>query len=306
MTFCSPHWRPRQQSVSSRAQPERVARKTASRRAANALRWVKIAAGARTVEYVGANLDPDRRHRPDTAYRRAGQRRPIVHFRAASEARAVGGIYVRKDSPVKTQFADLAGKTISLSVLVVVAGLLATALDRAGLTWNDIVPLDLHRVGSHVRHCWLATSLRGFQAEDFSAAPDESRPSPTPATSVTNPSVFFARRDFADDNPNTIADVASALHETDRWIAQHPADAAAILARVAGGRSTPPNGKSISPSAHRASIRSTIGSSPSSRRRADLFFRFGLLPRTRSIFAMQSIATRLISIALRNIQSGNA
>jgi sulfonate transport system substrate-binding protein len=238
--------------------------------------WVKIAAGARTVEYVGANLIQigGTGLTPPIAAQAKGV--PIVTF-AASEARAVGGIYVRKDSPVKT-VADLAGKTISLGVGSWLQALLATALDRAGLTWNDIVPLDLTEPES--RQALLAGDIDAWvSGGGLRGGADEIRAIANTGDLVTNPSVFFARRDFADDNPNIIADTASALHETDRWIAQHPADAAAILARVAGGPLDAAEWeKHIAQrpwGIHQVDDRFIA----EQQKAADLFFRFGLLPR---------------------------
>ena len=209
--------------------------------------WLKIAAGARTVEYVGANLIQvgGTGLTPPIAAQAKGV--PIVTF-AASEARAVGGIYVRKDSNVKT-IADLAGKTVSLAVGSWLQALLAGDIDA-----------------------WVSGGgLRG--------GADEIRAIANTGDLVTNPSVFFARRDFAEAYPDTIADVASALQDTDRGIAQHPKEAAAVLARVAGGPldigewethiAQRPWG------IHQVDDRFVT----EQQKAADIFFRFGLLPR---------------------------
>jgi sulfonate transport system substrate-binding protein len=238
--------------------------------------WVKIAAGARTVEYVGANLIQigGTGLTPPIAAQAKGI--PVVYI-AASEARAVGGIYVRKDSNIKT-VTDLAGKTVSLGIGSWLQALLATALDHAGLTWNDIVPLDLTEPES--RKALLAGDIDAWvSGGGLRDGADEIRAIANTGDLVTNPSVFFARRDFAEANPQVIAAAAGALQETDLWIAQNPAAAAAILARVAGG---PLNAAEWE--AHIAQrpwgIRQVDDKFAADQQKsADLFFRFGLLPR---------------------------
>lgn len=238
--------------------------------------WVKIAAGARTVEYIGANLIQigGTGLTPPIAAQAKGV--PVVYI-AASDARAVGGIYVRKDSAIRT-VADLAGKTVSLGVGSWLQALLATALDQAGLTWNDIVPLDLTEPES--RQALLAGDIDAWvSGGGLRDGANEIRAIANTGDLVTNPSVFFARRDFAEANPQVIEAAASALQETDLWIAQNPAAAAAILARVAGG---PLNAAEWE--THIAQrpwgIRQVDDTFVSDQQKsADLFFRFGLLPR---------------------------
>lgn len=238
--------------------------------------WVRIAAGARTVEYVGANLIQvgGTGLTPPLAAQAKGI--PLVYI-ATSEARPVGGIYVRSDSAVKS-VADLAGKTISLGVGSWLQALLATALDRAGLTWNDIVPLDLTEPES--RKALLAGDIDAWvSGGGLRGDADRIRAIANTGDLVSNPSVFFARRDFAEAHPDVIGIVAGALDETDRWIATHPAEAAAILERAAGG---PLNAAEWQ--AHIAQrpwgIKAVDAHFLSDQQQAaDLFYRFGLLPR---------------------------
>jgi sulfonate transport system substrate-binding protein len=238
--------------------------------------WLRIAAGARTVEYIGANLIQigGTGLTPPIAAQAKGV--PLVYI-ATSEARPVGGIFVRSDSAVKS-VPGLAGKTVSLGIGSWLQALLATALDRAGLGWNDIVPLDLTEPESRQAllagdiDAWVSGGGLRDDAGQFRAIANT-------GDLVANPSVFFARRDFAERNPELIGIVAGALDETDRWIAARPAEAAAILARASGGPLTAGEWE-----AH-------IGKRPwglkavddafvaDQQRVADLFYRFGLLPR---------------------------
>jgi sulfonate transport system substrate-binding protein len=238
--------------------------------------WVRIAAGARTVEYIGANLIQigGTGLTPPIAAQAKGI--PLVYI-ATSEARPVGGIYVRGDSPV-TSVADLAGKTVSLGVGSWLQALLATALDRAGLSWSDIIPLDLTEPES--RQALLAGDIDAWvSGGGLRDDTGKFRAIANTGDLVSNPSVFFAGRDFAERNPEVIGIVARALDETDRWIAAHPAEAATILERVAGG---PLNaGEWEAHIAKRPWGLKAVDEQflAEQQRAADLFYRFGLLPR---------------------------
>ena len=238
--------------------------------------WVRIAAGARTVEYVGANLIQfgGTGLTPPIAAQAKGV--PLVYV-ATSEARPVGGIYVRADSAVRS-VADLAGKTVSLGVGSWLQALLATALDRAGLVWNDIVALDLTEPES--RQALLAGDIDAWvSGGGLRDDGDQFRAIANTGDLVSNPSVFFARRDFAEQHPDVVGHVAGALDETDRWIAAHPAEAAAILARAAGGPLSA--GEWEAHIAKRPWGLKPVGDGFVSDQQAaaDLFYRFGLLPR---------------------------
>jgi sulfonate transport system substrate-binding protein len=240
------------------------------------VQWIRIAAGARTVEYIGANLIQigGTGLTPPIAAQAKGI--PLVYI-ATSEARPVGGIYVRGDSAVRS-VADLAGKTVSLGVGSWLQALLATALDRAGLSWNDIIPLDLTEPES--RQALLAGDIAAWvSGGGLRDDADQFRAIANTGDLVANPSVFFAGRSFAERNPEVIGLVAGALDETDRWIAAHPAEAAAVLARTAGGP--------LSAGEWEAHIaKRPWGLKPvddqfvaEQQKAADLFYRFGLLPR---------------------------
>lgn len=238
--------------------------------------WVRIAAGARTVEYIGANLIQvgGTGLTPPLAAQAKGI--PLVYI-ATSRARPVGGIYVRRDSPV-TSVADLSGKTVSLGVGSWLQALLATALDREGLTWNEIVPLDLTEPES--RKALLAGDIDAWvSGGGLRGDADKIRAIANTGDLVSNPSVFFARRDFAEANPDVIGLVAGALDETDRWITAHPADAADILARAAGG---PLNASEWQAHIAQRPWGVSVVDEPflaDQQKAADLFYRFGLLPR---------------------------
>jgi sulfonate transport system substrate-binding protein len=238
--------------------------------------WVRIAAGARTVEYIGANLIQigGTGLTPPIAAQAKGI--PLVYI-ATSEARPVGGIYVRSASPVKS-VADLAGKIVSLGIGSWLQALLATALDREGLSWNDVIPLDLTEPES--RQALLAGDIDAWvSGGGLREGAGQFRAIANTGDLVSNPSVFFAGRDFAECNPEVIGIAARALDETDRWIEARPAEAATILERVAGG---PLNASEWQ--AHIAKrpwgLKAVDDKFLADQQRAaDLFFRFGLLPR---------------------------
>ncbi|MCK1274722.1 aliphatic sulfonate ABC transporter substrate-binding protein [Bradyrhizobium sp. 61] len=240
-----------------------------------AVEWHHIAAGARTVDLLGANIiqiGGTGSTPPITAQAKGV---PLVYL-ASSAARPVGGIYVRTDGAIRA-LADLKGRSVALGLGSWHQTLLATALDRTGLTWRDIVPLDLTE--TEARAALLAGDIDAWASGGglFDGGA-QFRLLANTSDLVTNPSVFFARRDLAAARPDVVSAVAGALHDVDGWIAANPDDAAQHLAAAAKGPlsvsewrnhiAKRPWGLKIIDDAFIAD----------QQRAADLFVRFGLLP----------------------------
>ncbi|MGO4715090.1 ABC transporter substrate-binding protein [Bradyrhizobium sp. 2TAF24] len=238
--------------------------------------WHHIAAGARTVDLVGANIIQVGGTGSTPPISAQARGLPLVYL-ATSAARPVGGIYVRHDSKAQA-IADLAGRRIALGVGSWLQALLATALDRAGLTWKDIVPLDLTE--TEARAALLAGDIDAWVSGGaLKDGADQLRVLANTQDLVSNPSVFFAHRDLAERRPDVLAAIAAALDAVDRWIAAHPAEAAAHLVAAARGPLTAEEWQ-----AH--IIKRPWGLKPvddafiaEQQRAADIFHRFGLLPR---------------------------
>jgi sulfonate transport system substrate-binding protein len=236
--------------------------------------WQRIAAGARTVDLIGANIiqiGGTGSTPPITAQAKGV---PLVYI-ATSAARPVGGIFVRSDSNIGS-IGDLAGRSIALGVGSWLQALLATALDRADLRWSDIVPLDLTE--PEARTALLAGDIDAWVSGGaLQHGADQLRVLANTQDLVSNPSVFFARRDYAERRPDVVAAVAASLDATDRWIAAHPEEAAKHLAAAAGGPLTAAEWQ-----AH--ITKRPWGLQPideqflsEQQRAADIFHRFGLL-----------------------------
>jgi sulfonate transport system substrate-binding protein len=103
--------------------------------------WVNYPVGRMTPDYIGARLIDF--GGTGTAPPITGQANgiPLVYV-AASAPREMGGILVREESRITTP-ADLRGKVVALAGGSGLQHVLAVALDRNGLTWQDIIAVDL-------------------------------------------------------------------------------------------------------------------------------------------------------------------
>jgi sulfonate transport system substrate-binding protein len=195
------------------------------------IKWLKIGGGARTPDYLGADLADIGGTGSTPPITGQGNGISLV-YAAVTHPRNFGGIAVRDDSAVKT-VADLRGKIITHSGGSWHQTLIATALERAGLRWSDIVPLDLPEEISRQQllagavAAWASGELVGSNVEGarFIAHTGEV---------FANRFVFFARRAFAERHPGLLEAVIAAVNEAERWIADHPNEAARYLLDALG------------------------------------------------------------------------
>ena len=188
--------------------------------------WVTIAGGARTPDYLAADL---------ADFGGTGSTPPITGqgngvwlvYAAASAPRDFGGIAVRNDSDI-SKIADLKGKIVTHSGGSWHQILISIALHRAGLTWSDIVPVDLPEPDSHERllagkvDAWASGELVGGNVAG-------ARFIARTGTIFPNRFIFFARRDFAEKDPALLETAVQAVDQAEHWIGQNPDDAAAHL-----------------------------------------------------------------------------
>ena len=238
--------------------------------------WFNVPGGARTVDYIGAGLIDVGGTGATPPITAQAEGVPLVYI-ASSESRPVGGILVREDSAIRSA-ADLRGKRVALGVGSWHQHLLATALDRANLAWYEIVPLDLPE----------PLALKALHAGSIDAwATGEDNPQTINGLHfivrtqelIGNPSVFFARRAFAEQNPELLQIIVESLDAADHWIEHNPAEAGRKLAAAARNH--------LDAHGWEAHVRSRPWGLVAidnlfldqQQRAADLFHRFGLLPR---------------------------
>lgn len=160
-----------------------------------------------------------------------------VVYAAISEPRPEhGALVVREDSPIRS-LADLRGKRIGLGIGSYQSTLLAFALDRVGLTWQDVEAVPGN--GRPGAEAFRSGELDAWIGGDPHLAEVQRtvgvRQLVDTDELISNRSVWFARRDFAQERPEAFDAIVAALQETDAWIAANPREAAALLARELDG-----------------------------------------------------------------------
>lgn len=241
-----------------------------------AVEWLNVAGGARTVDYIGAELIDVGGTGATPPIVAQAKGIPLVYI-ATSESRPLGGILVREDSSIR-HLRDLRGKRIALGAGSWHQQLLAAALDKVDIAWQDIVPLDLPEP-------LAAKALRAGGIEAW--ATGEENPQiiaglrfiARTGDLIGNPSVFFARRAFAEDHPDLLEIVVQSLDAADHWIKNNPDAAGKVLAAAARNH--------LDAAGWEAHVRSRPWGLVAvddlfldqQQRAADLFYKFGLLPR---------------------------
>ncbi|MEE1742237.1 ABC transporter substrate-binding protein [Streptomyces sp. BE147] len=147
-----------------------------------------------------------------------------------------GALLVPEDSPVRT-VAGLKGTVVHLAIGSWQTHLIAKALDDAGLSYADDISAErssadseqLLRTGDIA--AWVA------QGAELAAARRTGglRTLVRTGDVITDRSVFFTRRDFAESRPEVVEALHRALRRADDWAAAHPRRAAEIAAADLGG-----------------------------------------------------------------------
>ncbi|MFF2774543.1 ABC transporter substrate-binding protein [Streptomyces sp. NPDC058052] len=181
-----------------------------------------------TIDFGGTGSTP-----PVTA-QAAGH--DIVYAAISAPRPDHGALLVPEDSPVRT-VADLAGGTVHLAIGSWQTHLVAQALDDAGLSYaTDITPVR-GGAGSEAKlrsgeiTAWVA------QGAELAAARRAGglRTLVRTGDVITDRSVFFTRRDLAEQRPELVEALVRAVRRADAWAADHPGEAAAIAAADQGG-----------------------------------------------------------------------
>lgn len=204
---------------------------------------------------------------------------PVVYI-ATSQPRPVHGvIVVPENSPIQS-VADFKGKTVVLSEGSYQQHLLAIALDKAGLTYQDVKTVDYRTVD--IAQAFLKGEVDAWIASDLTLAEVQKqyqvRVLLYSSELFSNRSIYFTHRPFAENHPEVLFVLVRALERVDRWIATNFADAAELLAKETSS--------SIDAYSWELSLkRRPWGLVPPSSEfiseqqyAADVFYRFGLLP----------------------------
>lgn len=205
---------------------------------------------------------------------------PIVYL-ATSQPRPVqGAIVVLENSPIQS-VSDLKDKTVSLSEGSYQQHLLAIALDKVGLTYQNVktIPHTADSLQAFLNgeiDAWITSDLHLAQVQKT----HQVRVLLYSSELFSNRSVYFTHRTFAEQHPDVLSAFIRALERVDRWIATHFTEAAELLAKEIN------NG--IDARGWEQSLRKRPwGLVPPSQEfiaeqqyAADVFYRFGLLPKS--------------------------
>ncbi|MFJ6406919.1 ABC transporter substrate-binding protein [Streptomyces hydrogenans] len=181
-----------------------------------------------TIDFGGTGSTP-----PVTA-QAAGH--DIVYTAISAPRPDHGALLVPEDSPVRT-VADLKGGTVHLAIGSWQTHLVAQALDDAGLSYaTDVTPVrggadSEAKLRSGEITAWVAQGAELAAARRTGGLRTLIRTGDV----ITDRSVFFTRRDLAEERPELVEALVRALRRADAWAAEHPGEAAALAAADQGG-----------------------------------------------------------------------
>ena len=161
----------------------------------------------------------------------------LVYTAVSAPRPGHGALLVAADGPV-TGVADLKGGTVVLAVGSWQTHFSAKALAGAGLSYRDITaerPAPGQDNAARLRSGEIAGWVA--QGAELAAARREGgvRTLLEAGDVITDRSVFFTRRDFAEQRPELVAVITTALQRADDWAAGHLTEAATIAAGDQGG-----------------------------------------------------------------------
>jgi sulfonate transport system substrate-binding protein len=160
---------------------------------------------------------------------------PVVYLAHSDPRPAHGTLLVTPGSDVRT-VADLRGRTVALGIGSWQTLLLATALDRAGVAFDEVEvvnsgPDSLARLQAGELAAWIGQGPEHVEATRSGAAVEL-----VPAADlIANPSVWFTTRDVAQQRAEELGTIAGALEDAGAWVQANPRAAAELYAREEGG-----------------------------------------------------------------------
>ncbi|MFE3255723.1 ABC transporter substrate-binding protein [Nocardia sp. NPDC059229] len=170
-------------------------------------------------DFIGTGFTP-----PITAL---GNDRDIVYVGISGPRIENGRLVAPAGSGIET-VADLKGKRVGIAHGSWQTTLLLFALDRAGLGWADIEPVDtdIHDGGNLLRTGELDAWVGAYPALAALEATTELHTLVDTESVFSHPSLWFTRREFAEQHRAELEAIIAALQESDAWIAENPRAAA--------------------------------------------------------------------------------
>ncbi|WP_137876234.1 ABC transporter substrate-binding protein [Rhodococcus sp. Q] len=134
--------------------------------------------------------------------------------------------------------ADLRGKRVGVAHGSWQTTLVLLALDRAGLGWSDIesVDVDVNDGGAALQRGELDAWVGAYPGLAGVEAASRVHTLVDTAGLFSHPSLWFVRRDFAENHRPELEAIVAALQESDAWIVANPREAARFLVEDAERR----------------------------------------------------------------------
>jgi len=194
-------------------------------------------------------------------------------------------ILVPKDSPIKS-LAEIKGKKVAFNKGANVHYLVVKLLEKAGIKYSEITPVFL--APADARAAFETGAVDAWAIWDpYQASAEATIGAHTLADGtgvVPNNQFYFARKGFADANPQIVDAVVGAVADTDRWA---EGNSAVVAAQLSAGIGIPASVLEI------ALKRQTYGIKPldattiaDQQEIADTFYALGLLPRPVEVSAI--------------------
>ncbi|MFJ7855959.1 aliphatic sulfonate ABC transporter substrate-binding protein [Peribacillus frigoritolerans] len=154
----------------------------------------------------------------------------IVYLGTSNGRPASGALVVRTDSTIKS-LQELKGKRITFTQGSWHTSFLATALDKAGLKYEDVIHVEAEHGGQALleeqAEAWIANDPQLSELENKGLV----RVLVPLDEFISHRSVWFTSRQFATKKPQTFKKVIQALQKTDEWIQANPREAAQLFAK---------------------------------------------------------------------------
>lgn len=138
-----------------------------------------------------------------------------------------GRLVTKTDSGIRGA-ADLKGKRVGIAHGSWQTTLLLFALEKAGLTWSDVEPIDtdVRDGGDALLAGDLDAWVGAYPGLTAVEATTELHTLVDTESVFSHPSLWFTRRDVAENNRDALIAIIAALQESDAWITANPRAAA--------------------------------------------------------------------------------